>query len=127
MKVSVKNTTSGELLTEKSAVLKGTLSKALGLIGKRKTDGALFVLKRESKIDATIHMFLMLVPLDIIWTNKNCIVVDVRRNVKPTSFFDLRSWKCQTPKKKAKYILELPAGGAEKAKVGDALHFEYSE
>jgi uncharacterized membrane protein (UPF0127 family) len=127
MRVAIKNTSSGETLSKDAVVLKGAISKGLGLMGKRKTDGALFVLRRESKMDSTIHMLFMLMSLDVIWTNKNGIVVDIKRNVKPTSFFDIQSWKFHTPKKKAKYIIELPAGIASKTKIDDALHFDYSE
>ena len=127
MRVTIKNISSGETLSKDAVVLKGAISKGLGLMGRRKTDGALFVLRRESKMDATIHMLFMLMPLDVIWTNKNGIVVDIKRNVKPTSFFDIRSWKFHTPKKKANYIIELPTGIAAKTKIDDALHFEYSE
>lgn len=126
MRVRIINTSSDRVLAGEAVVLRGAFSKALGLMGRRKTGGALFVLQRESRVDATIHMMFMLIPLDVVWVDKKFMVVDVR-TVMPVSPLDPRTWIFHTPRKRAKYIIELSAGAAGKTKVGDEIQFKFFE
>jgi len=59
-----------------------------------------------------IWMKDMLFPIDIIWLDKNLIVVDIRKNVMPDSYPEIFY-----PKEKSLYILEINAGLSEKYNI----------
>lgn len=82
--------------------------------------GMLFIFDEEKE-----HSFWMkntLIPLDIIWINKDKEIVHVEKNVQPCV-----EEKCETFKSsnKAKYVLELNAGQSDKSsiKIGDRFNF----
>ncbi len=87
-------------------------------------NGMLFVFEREGK-----HSFWMkntLIPLDIIWINKNEEVVFISENTQPC-----KEYPCSIiePTKNAKYVLEINGGISEKIDlaVGDKINIEYSK
>lgn len=127
MKAKIKNIRTGDFVCKNAVVLANSLSRTLGLMGKRKTEGVLFKLSKESKVNATIHMGFMLMSIDVVWIDENGIVVDMRRRVKPVNPFNFKTWKLYTPKKPASFILELPESGAKNLVVGDVLHIDYFE
>lgn len=98
--------------------------KARGLMFRKHLDldkGMLFVFRREG-----IYPFWMkntLIPLDIIWINKDKEVVFISKNTPPC-----RSKDCPpiNPGKKAMYVLELNGGIADKIGlvVGDRVVFD---
>ena len=67
------------------------------MFSKRKN--LIFVLNKETKFGAIIHMFFVFYPIDIYWLDKKKNIVDFRKNVKPFSVV--------IPKQKAKYIIEI--------------------
>ena len=84
--------------------------------------GMLFVFDQEAN-----HSFWMkntLIPLDIIWINKDKQVVDIEENIQPC-----KTDPCQryNPDQKANYVLELNAGQSDQAqiKIGDKVSFEF--
>ena len=97
-----------------------------GLMGREKLDeqrGMLFIFKNEG-----IYSFWMknvLIPLDIIWINKDGKIVFLNKNSQPC-----KQIICPpiNPNDKASYILEINAGLAEKYnfKVGDQVNLEIS-
>ena len=64
-----------------------------------------------------------LIPLDIIWINKDKEVVFIKRNAKPGRE---KSHPPIHPHKKALYVLEINAGVADSMgiKIGDKARFE---
>ncbi|MEK6826640.1 MAG: DUF192 domain-containing protein [Nanoarchaeota archaeon] len=56
------------------------------------------VLNKETRYKASIHMFFVFFPIDVYWLDSSLNIVEKRR-CKPFSM--------ATPKKKAKYIVEL--------------------
>lgn len=83
--------------------------------------GMLFIFDQEKE-----HSFWMkntLIPLDIIWINKDKEVVDIEKNVQPCVQEECEIFK---PNDKAKYVLELNAGESDKTniKIGDTLIFK---
>ncbi len=58
-------------------------------------------LDKECILGAIIHMFFVFYSLDVYWLNNDLGVVDTRKKLKP--FF------IAIPKKKARYILEMPS------------------
>jgi uncharacterized membrane protein (UPF0127 family) len=84
-------------------------------------EGMLFVFDQETQ-----HFFWMkntLIPLDIIWINKDKRVVHIEKDVQPC----ITGEECVKIKSNepAQYVLELIAGSAEKInlKIGDELYF----
>ena len=59
-------------------------------------------------------------PIDIIWTDENLTVVDVKENVAPDSYPEVFR-----PRAPARFVLELNAGSAERhdIEIGDRFHF----
>ena len=98
--------------------------KTQGLMFREHLDrdkGMLFVYKKEGR-----HSFWMkntLIPLDIIWIDKEKIVVFIARDMQPS---DKKPYSKIRPKAKAKYVLELNTGTAERIGLakGDKLEFD---
>lgn len=78
--------------------------------------GMLLVFEKEDYWP--IWMMGMRFPIDIIWMSKNMLVVDIINNARPRL-----SFKTHTPKRKAKYVLEVNAGFAKshEIKIGSKI------
>jgi len=99
--------------------------RAYGLMFKQSLDsdkGMLFIFHKEE--EHSFWMKNMLIPLDIIWIDKDKKVVWVKENVQPCLEQECKSIK---PDQKAKYVLELNAGTIDKInlKIGDELAFSF--
>ncbi len=93
--------------------------RARGLMFRKGLSKALiFVLNGETRIGAAIHSLFVFFPFDIIWLSKDRKIVGMK-TVGPWRLFE-------SPKEKAKYFIELPAGSIEKAKVkiGDRINLD---
>lgn len=89
--------------------------RLLGLMFRKKQDKPLVLsLPKESPpFAASIHCCFMRFPIDVLFLNKEKVVVDKALNVRP--------WTLNvTPRKPVKYIVEFPEGQA-KAKPGEKL------
>lgn len=101
--------------------------RSTGLMFREKLDskrGMLFVFNEEGK-----HSFWMkntLIPLDIVWINKNKEIIFISENTSPC-----KGSSCPTikPTEKAKYVLEINGGISKKIGlvVGDKVKIEYSK
>jgi len=80
----------------------------------RKGEACLFVLPKESRFFSGVDMLFVFFPLDIVWLDSNKKVVDFRK-MKPFC-------GVAYPKRKAKYVIEFPAGEGE-FKIGEKLIF----
>ena len=82
--------------------------------------GMLFSYQDEA--ERTIWMKNMQFPIDIVWLDKNYQVVYLKKNVQPCTKSFCPLYKAN---QLAHYVLELPAGTAEKInlKIGDSLDF----
>jgi len=62
-------------------------------------------------------MFFVFYPIDVLFLDKNKIVVEMKENFAPFSFYN--------PKNKSKYIIELPKNTIKetKTKLGDKIEF----
>jgi len=105
-------------------VAKNRFTIAKGLMfrkGLGKNEAMLFVFNQEG-----MHSFWMkntLIPLDIIWLDKDKKVVEITKNAQPCPSQKCQSYRNQQP---AKYVLEINAGMAEKIglSIGNTLLFE---
>lgn len=89
--------------------------KGLMFEKKKRFDYALvFPLESKGRLEASIHMLFMFFPIDVLWLDEQKRVVDKREALKP--------WILNaTPKKAAKYIIELPQGKAKEILLGNQL------
>ncbi len=94
------------------------LGRLRGLMFRRslpERTGVLLVQSRESRMDASIHMFFMWMDLAVVWIDAQRRVVDVRL---------ARRWMpAYLPQRPARYVLELPAGCQADFATGDVLEF----
>ena len=111
----IKNLTRKTILAKKYKICKNIFSKSLGLMFSIR-NGSLILNFKKEKINP-LHMFFVFYPIDVLFLNKDKVVVEIKENFQPFTFY--------TPKKKSKYIIELPKGIIEKSKtkVGDKINF----
>ncbi|MGZ7117666.1 MAG: DUF192 domain-containing protein [Methanobacterium sp.] len=93
-------------------------SRLRGMMFKSKLERGL-ILKlpnTRSRGGSAIHMFFVRFPLDIIFTDGDKKVIDT---------VSIDPWKMYTPKKPARYVIEMEKGTIEesKTKIGDKLDF----
>lgn len=82
----------------------------------RVDEGILLVQRRESRMDAAIHMFFMRMDLTVVWLNTGCEVVDVQL---------AKRWRpVYTPREPAKCVMEISEEQLGAFRVGDRLLFE---
>jgi uncharacterized membrane protein (UPF0127 family) len=80
------------------------------------TEGLLLVQKRDSRVDASIHMLGVSFDLAVIWINSSMQVVDKVL---------AESWKpAYMPKEEAQYILEIHPDRLGDFNIGDKVQFE---
>ncbi|HDD31894.1 MAG TPA: DUF192 domain-containing protein [Thermococcus litoralis] len=92
-----------------------------GLMLKPTIDYALvFVLPRETRINASIHMFFMLQSIDVIFLDSSREIVDLKR---------AHPWRIYMPRESAKYIIEAPLGVIDylNAEIGDEVDWKVEE
>ena len=65
---------------------------------------------------SSIHTQFMRFPIDVLYVNKEDVIVGIDRNLRP--------WRIGRFYKRVHYVVELPAGGAEGCQVGDRLEIE---
>ncbi|MDI3544181.1 MAG: uncharacterized protein PWQ28_462 [Candidatus Woesearchaeota archaeon] len=116
--VKIKIAHNGTIIADNVKELKGNLEKARGLLFRKriaKNEAFLFIFDKEDYWD--FHMFFMFYPIDILWLDKNKVIVDSVKNFKP--------WRFHRPKRKSKFVIELPSGTIERFNInkGDKLEF----
>ena len=62
---------------------------------------------------SSIHTQFMRFPIDVLYVNKEDVIVGIDRNLRP--------WRVGRFYRKVHYVVELPAGGAAECQVGDKL------
>lgn len=67
----------------------------------------LFILPKETRLGASIHMLFVFFSIDVVYLDRNWKVVDLYENVRP---FTLNI----APKVPVRYFIELPAGSVRK-------------
>ena len=113
MKVS--NPTKRKILAN-AKLCNDAFSKFVGLmLSTDKNKSLAFKFSKERII--SLHMFFVFYPIDVLFLDKNKIVVDKKENFKPFRFYK--------SKKKAMYAIELPNGTIKKTgtEIGDKIIF----
>lgn len=106
------NESNGKTVSGNVRHARNFLEKTIGLIGRKKIDYALvFHLGHETRVGASIHSMFMSVPIDVLWLDGRKRVVDLKEGFKP--------WVLNvTPKKKARFIVELKQGTIRDKRIG---------
>ena len=110
----IKNTTKKTLPAKDAKICKSIFSKTRGLMFS-KPKSLIFIFKKEKIIP--LHMFFVFHPIDVLFLNKNKIVVEIKKNFRPFTLY--------TPKNKAMYVIELPKDAIKSSKtgIGDKIEF----
>ena len=114
--MKIKNITKNKKLIGNAELCDDILSKFVGLmLSKNKYRCLIFKFNGEKII--SLHMFFVFYTIDVLFLNKNKIVVDKKENFKSFTFYKSR--------KKAMYAVELPSGIIKKTKteIGDKIKF----
>lgn len=112
----ITNSTKKTIIIENSIFIDDNLSKFFGLmLSKRQNKALIFRFNKEKII--SLHMLFVFYPIDVLFLDKNKVVVDKKENFKPFTFYK--------SKKKAMYALELSKGiiRITKTEIGNKLSF----
>ena len=112
----VSNLTKKVIVHDNARLCNGIFSKFAGLMFSKKKDKAL-IFKFNKENNVSLHMLFVFYPIDVLFLDKNKVIVDIRENFKPFTFYKSR--------KKAMYAVELPYGTIKKTKteIGDKIKF----
>jgi uncharacterized membrane protein (UPF0127 family) len=95
-------------------------SRFRGLMLKKRLEKGMILKIPEGrgKMGSAIHMFFMRIPLDVIF-------LDYEKNV--LDQVTLKPWQTYTPKKAARYVVELKEGylTSSETEIGDVMDFKY--
>lgn len=108
----------------KARVAKTDVERQKGLSGTlklREDQAMLFVFGSDSKW--SIWMKDMNYPIDIVWLDKDKKVVYIVKNAPPESY----PYETFQPKEDARYVIEFPAGIAEKKKIAIGKEAAFDE
>ena len=112
--MQIKNITKKTLISKNAKICRNIYSKTIGLMFSIEKS-LIFIFENEKNVP--LHMFFVFYPIDVLFLDKNKIVVEIKESFKPFTFY--------TPKKRAKYIIEVPNGIIKKTKteLGDKINF----
>jgi uncharacterized protein len=113
--MTIQNVTNQNLLSDKFKFCKSSFSKSIGLMFSKRPKTLIFIFNSEKKVP--IHMMFVFFPIDIIFLDKDKLVTETVENLMPFSFYN--------PRRKSKFVIEMPAGLIKKSKtkVGDHIKF----
>ena len=114
--MQIKNLTKKTVISRHGKICDSILAKFTGLMFSLKQKSPLiFKFNREQVI--SLHMVFVFYPIDVLFLDKNKVVVDFKENFNPFTFY--------SSKRKSMYAIELPNGTVKKskAKVGDKIGF----
>lgn len=114
--MKIKNLTKKTVISRNGRICYDALSKFIGLMFSSKQNRSLIFKFKKEKIIA-LHMLFVFYPIDVLFLDKNKIVVDKKENFRPFTFYKSR--------KNAMYAVEMPNGVIDKTKtkIGDKITF----
>lgn len=92
-----------KIVIKKTKIANTFFKRAKGLmfsLQKNFNYALIFDLQRSTVVGASIHMFFVFFPINIIYLNEKKEVVDIKKNLKPFQIYNTS--------KKTRYIIELP-------------------
>ena len=83
----ISNESNSSVLCRNKKILKGIISKAIGLMFSKKITniGYVFDFNKERRVD--LHMFFVFFPIDVLFLDKNKRVVEIKENLTPFSIY----------------------------------------
>ena len=112
----IRNLTKRTIISKNAKLICNALSQSIGLMFSKKENKALiFKFGKEKFI--SLHMLFVFYPIDVLFLDKDKIVVDRKESLKPFAFYKSR--------KKAMYAIELSNGSINKTntRIGDEVGF----
>ncbi|MBI2575303.1 DUF192 domain-containing protein [Candidatus Woesearchaeota archaeon] len=116
LRLGIRNISRRTVLASRHRLVSSVLGKAWGLMFSSRVKTALvFVMGGEKEI--ALHMLFVFCPIDVLLLDRKKTVVESRENLKPFAFY--------TGRRKAAYVIELPAGSISRSRtgVGDRIMF----
>ena len=102
----------GQVVCARCELADSPLKRMRGLLGRTGLEPGEGMLFRPA---GSIHMFFMRFPIDVLFCDRDLVVVGIER--------DLQPWRT-AGRKGAKVVVELPVGGADGVEVGDRLFLD---
>lgn len=117
----ITNKTSGAVISKDAKEARSFFSRMRGLMLAKKPQTLVLANPHKDVEGASIHMFFMRMPIDVIWLNERMKVVSVFENARPWA---LRIFR---PRLSARYVIECPVGSIKrtKTKEGDNFVFKF--
>ena len=109
MKRGVLSKADGTVICERCWLATSPLTRMRGLLGRSELEDSEGMFFRPA---GSIHMFFMRFAIDAVFCDRDLVVVDVVR--------ELRPWRTAS-RRGAKVVIELPAGAASAVQPGDQL------
>jgi len=112
----VQNVTKNTTLVDSGRVADNRWTRLKGLIGVKEMAAGDGLLIKPCK---GVHCMFMSIPIDVLYLDSNDRIIDVDESMMPNSFGKI--------KKDCKYVIELPAGEAQRTgtSAGDQLQVAY--
>ncbi|MBI3051330.1 DUF192 domain-containing protein [Candidatus Woesearchaeota archaeon] len=112
----IKNRSKKTLLCEKHTIIEDILVMSIGLMFQRQVSEAL-VFRFRHPTRACLHMMFVFMPIDIVLTDEQGTVLEVKENFRPFTIYN-SSMKCRN-------IIEAKAGAVKESRTtpGDKLEF----
>lgn len=117
------NLSKGKVISSEITLASSFFGRLKGLMFTFRARDLILVSHFPSISSATIHMLFMFYPLDVIWLDENKRVVDIQKNIPPFNPMKPKTWRIYSPKKPAKYVVELGRGKSNGVEIGDLLAF----
>jgi len=115
MTASVLRKVGGDVVCARCELADTPRKRMRGLLGRAGLESDQGMLFRPA---GSIHMMFMRFPLDVLFCDRDLVVIDVERDLKP--------WRT-AGRKGAKVVVELPVGGAAGVEPGDRLVLDTME
>lgn len=113
----IRNISKNRKIISSHRIADNVFSRAKGLMFSREKNfdyGLIFDLERETKIGASIHMFFVFFPINVVFLDSKKKIVDVKLGLKP--------WQMTKPRDKCRYVIEFPTKYDRKFfSIGDRL------
>lgn len=109
------------MLSGKARFAEGAFGRMKGLMFERRKNfdySLIFKMPSESRMGSSIHMMFVFFPIDVLFLDSGKKVVDIVHSLRPWAL------NC-TPKRPAKFIVEMPEGTAKSKsiKIGERIVF----
>ena len=115
----LRNSSTGKMVMGKVRLADSAFARMKGLMFERKENfdyALVFELPHAGRMAASVHMMFVFFPIGIVFLDAGKKVVDIAA---------LAPWMLNyTPKKAAKYFVELPEGKAEGVSIGDIINWK---